>query len=76
MMVAAEPMLLAAASARTNGTGFKDALTAATQITGVNARHTMSLATTAERRAEEKMSAKRKTSGLVTNFTMPKATLV
>jgi hypothetical protein len=48
----------------------------ATQITGVKARQTISLATTAERRAEEKMSAKRNTSGLVTNLTMLKATLV
>jgi hypothetical protein len=76
MMVAAEPMLLAQESASTKGIGFKDALIADTQITGVKARQTISLATTAERRAEEKMSAKRNTSGFVTNLTMPKATFV
>ena len=55
MIVEAEPILLAHASPMRKGAGFNDDLAAATQITGAKARHTMSLAIKAERRAEVKI---------------------
>jgi hypothetical protein len=65
MMVAAEPRLLAAARPSRNGSGFMPRLSNATQTTGVKARHTISLASSAESTALATISASRKRRGLV-----------
>jgi|GEM_PF-4377555 len=63
MMVAAEPMLLARASPSRKGTGLSRAATRPWISTGVKARHTISLASRADRAAASSIDTARNSRG-------------
>jgi hypothetical protein len=71
-MVAAEPMLLAQQIAKMKGTESREAPSIVAQMTEVHARHTMSLAMSAESTADDPMSAPKNVSGLSTYRKLPK----